>query len=123
MKEKWEVDGYICGKVEWIDDIPSTVQRDELQQWSTMCHQLIENTLKKAGDNIKKTLQDRLGPLPSALHAEHLSYWLANSLPLSIQVKLDLLKMQSTKDRLMQLYPIAKELIDHVNRQNNCSIQ
>eukprot|EP01098_Paradermamoeba_levis_P004148 TRINITY_DN179_c0_g1_i1.p1 TRINITY_DN179_c0_g1~~TRINITY_DN179_c0_g1_i1.p1 ORF type:complete len:428 (-),score=85.93 TRINITY_DN179_c0_g1_i1:211-1494(-) len=98
--EKWDQDGYMCGKVEWYDE--DEVKPEEREEFDALCSSiksLVANLLPKASTcSGVAELLERAGDMPS--DGLDLSFWLAGLLPLSSKVKQDLLEMKSTMLRL-----------------------
>lgn len=120
--EKWEQDGYVCGKVKFINDEPPAdqIELNILNDMRQKVWQLLSTFMGEVGNEVKEAIEAKIGKMPSPNNAEELSYWVAALLPLSTPLKLDLLAITKTKDRLHVLLNICNSL---AQSQNSCAIQ
>jgi len=120
--DKWEQDGYVCGKVKFLHEEAPVGEEDitRLNEMRDRVWQLLSTFMVEVGNDVKESIETKIGKLPSPDSSEKLSYWVAALLPLSTPLKLDLLAITKTMDRLHVLLNICNSL---AQSQNSCAVQ
>ncbi|KAL9655134.1 hypothetical protein ABK040_008912 [Willaertia magna] len=92
-----------------------------MQQLNERLYLFVSNFLEEVGDETKQSILQKIGPLPNENDCEKLSFWVSALLPLTTQLKLDLLSITNTKERLRVLLSICNQIAQ--TQQSNCAIQ
>ncbi|KAL0488415.1 hypothetical protein AKO1_015590 [Acrasis kona] len=109
--DKWEQDGYACGKVKLITDERENIPQEEtntLNQLGERLYEFVSTML--ANDQVKEQVEEKIGKIPPKGDYEKLSFWVAALLPLGTPMKLDLLIIPQTLQRLRVLVSLCLEL-------------
>ncbi|KAG2393807.1 hypothetical protein C9374_003571 [Naegleria lovaniensis] len=104
-----------------LDNVWHTAERMTLQQLNEQLYQLVDIFLQDVGPETKQTIIQKVGPYPKENEPEKLSFWVSAMLPLTTQLKLDLLAITNTKERLRVLLSICKQIAQ--SQQSNCATQ
>jgi Lon protease-like protein len=107
--EKWEADGYLVGKIEYLEDNPQEEDASlcarcaqEIRDWldAVMTSQMFETN-----EQIRRHLT-QAGEIPA--DDCMLSYWVSSVMPVNVDIKQELLEMQSTTRRLGRILDIMR---------------
>lgn len=111
--EKWEQDGYLMGKVQWLEERPiQSHERNEFEvtvrEARTLLNSLLagERTLKDPAIELQ-TLLAQAGDIPD--NDLDFSFWLSRFLPLTPETRQGLLETDSTLDRFKVLVLLFHE--------------
>nr|CAG4710184.1 unnamed protein product [Naegleria fowleri] len=104
-----------------FDNVWHTAEKMTLQQLNEQLYQIVEIFLQDVGPETKQTIIQKVGPFPKENEPEKLSFWVSAMLPLTTQLKLDLLAITNTKERLRVLLSICKQIAQ--SQQSNCVTQ
>ncbi len=106
MNDSWFTDGYICAKVEWLNDQPQPAHADLEKATADKLRHVIVNIantqhacggLGKFAQIVKQVLHE----MPADNQA--FSFWLASLMPVSTDVKQAMLESKSTLQRLQSV--------------------
>jgi len=106
MNDSWFTDGYVCAKVEWIDEQPQLAQAEIEKVLADKLRHLIINIantqhtcggLGKFAQIVKQVLHE----MPADNQA--FSFRLASVLPVSTDIKQAMLETKSTLQRLQSI--------------------
>lgn len=92
-----------------------------LNQLTEQLYILIDTFLSEVDNETKQALLQKVGPFPREREPEKLSFWVSAMLPLTTQLKLDLLSITNTKERLRVLLSICRQIAQ--SQQSNCAMQ
>eukprot|EP00029_Vermamoeba_vermiformis_P011162 TRINITY_DN6072_c0_g1_i1.p1 TRINITY_DN6072_c0_g1~~TRINITY_DN6072_c0_g1_i1.p1 ORF type:complete len:420 (-),score=78.62 TRINITY_DN6072_c0_g1_i1:124-1383(-) len=106
LNDSWFTDGYICAKVEWLDDQPQPAHAEfEKVTADKLRHAIVNlaNTQHACGGlgKFAQTIKQVLHEMPADNHA--FSFWLASLMPVSTDVKQAMLESKSTLARLQSV--------------------
>ncbi|EFC41735.1 predicted protein [Naegleria gruberi] len=96
-------------------------ERLSLQQLHDQLYMMVETFMMEVGDETKQAILQKIGPFPKENEPEKLSFWVSAMLPLTTQLKLDLLSITNTKERLRVLLSICRQIAQ--SQQTGCSVQ
>lgn len=108
---RWIQDGYMCGKVEVINDDINEVEKIQARQVADQIRTHIANIINTANVGAHrglKQLVESFGVMPGLEDLEQFSFWVASRLPLTSQVSVDLLLLSSTLSRLQSLLLVVQ---------------
>jgi len=111
--DKWEQDGYACGKVKILTDERESVPQEELNQVKQLgerLHDFVSAFLDNGGPEVREQVEDKIGKMPPKGDYEKLSFFVSALLPLSTPMKLDLLVIPQTLRRIAVLLNLCLEL-------------
>lgn len=106
MLERWDQDGYLCGKVQYFDDEP-LANEDAKRQFTAAATEarskLSEALVSLAGNPspVVQQLLARAGDIPA--NDVDFAFWLSSHFPLEQEVKQELLEMTDPIARLNRL--------------------
>lgn len=122
IMEKWEQDGYMVGKVQWIDDeeIPEDLgeELEEFRRNVEEARSLLSSILAIGFQN--ETVQRMLaqaGDIPSG--DKDFSFWLSSLLPVNNDTKQELLEMQSTPARYARVVTLIRRVLEALERETS----
>eukprot|EP00271_Cylindrocystis_brebissonii_P006389 TRINITY_DN1915_c0_g1_i1.p1 TRINITY_DN1915_c0_g1~~TRINITY_DN1915_c0_g1_i1.p1 ORF type:complete len:548 (-),score=94.81 TRINITY_DN1915_c0_g1_i1:134-1777(-) len=108
----WEQDGYRVGEVEWMLDQAPPTDSDaakQVEDLATSAADLSRAWVGRLHDAARSSRRGRLaevvrqaGDMPPPTQSEHLSFWVANLLPVGSDERLTFLRTQDTSERLQR---------------------
>jgi Lon protease-like protein len=109
--EKREQDGYMVGKVQWIDE--DEISSDEIEHYRRLVEEaraLLSSILSIGfqNENIQKLLA-QAGDVPG--NDQDFSFWLASLLPVSTDTKQELLELQNTSARFERVIALIRSTL------------
>lgn len=108
--EKWEMDGYLVGKIQYIDDEnmreeEAEIFRRQVQETRGLMNGLLASGICETNEQIKKLLT-QAGDMPT--DDLQFSYWMSTILPVNTDIKQELLEMTSTTRRFARILDILR---------------
>jgi len=133
--DRWEQDGYLCGKIEYIDDEPldSDEKRRAFAELTATTRALLSMLLSSACGVMSAGLQQllsRAGDIPSG--DTEFGFWLAANmvllLPRDDAMRQGLLELTSPSERMRRLHDILRNLVpnpqaDMTRAAADCNVQ
>jgi len=120
---RWNQDGYMCGKVEWIQDQISDQEKKEAEYLIAQIKSLIVDLINKAKSSPCGGLQrlmESAGTMPMSDKIEEFSFWVASHMPLSLPAALQILQTTNSALRLR----VELDLMQNGNpHSSNCIVQ
>ncbi|KAH9604027.1 hypothetical protein KSS87_014207 [Heliosperma pusillum] len=124
--QSWDQDGYRVAEVEWVQDIDlreGTKERIDLQELTSNAAEFVRTWLmraKEAAQQDRRRLAELLNVeamMPSANNPERFSFWLTTLTRRRPSERLDLLRLEDTKER------IGRGLIYLRQEEQGCRLQ